>query len=78
MGKLEGQKLHKRPDTPFELYDLHNDPGETTDVAAAHPDVIARIQDICAESHKNSELFPFPALDRIADDADHRQSADGL
>ena len=26
------------------LYDLKNDPGETTDVAAAHPDVVARLE----------------------------------
>ena len=29
---------------PLALYDLEADVGETTDVAAAHPDVVARLQ----------------------------------
>ena len=57
------QKLHKNPEAPFQLYDLNEDIGESRDVAADHPDVIARIQEICRQSHEPSSLFPFAALD---------------
>ncbi len=33
-----------KPDAPPELYNLRDDVGETTNVAAAHPEVIARIE----------------------------------
>ncbi|MBI5384748.1 MAG: arylsulfatase [Verrucomicrobia bacterium] len=46
-----------------ELYDLANDPGETTDVAAQHPDVVAKLTKIMKEQHVKSELFPIRALD---------------
>lgn len=46
-----------------ELYDLKTDPAETKDVAAAHPDIVARMEKIMREQHTPSELFPFPELD---------------
>lgn len=36
--------VRPKPGTPLELYDLARDVGETSDVAAAHPVVIARIE----------------------------------
>lgn len=36
------------------LYDLKNDPGESTDVAASHPDVVARLE---AEAEKAREML---------------------
>jgi len=38
------------PTVPAALYDLENDVGETTDVAAAHPDVVARLDAIAEEA----------------------------
>jgi arylsulfatase A-like enzyme len=35
---------YRQQDVPLALYDLVADVGETTDVAAAHPDVVARLQ----------------------------------
>lgn len=32
------------PETPDELYDLETDPGETTNVAAAHPEVVTELR----------------------------------
>jgi arylsulfatase A-like enzyme len=46
-----------------ELYNLKADPGEATDVSAAHPDVVAKIERIMREQHTPSPEFPFPALD---------------
>ena len=47
-GKWKGVRLggHENADAPIELYDLDVDPGETNDVAAAHPDVVASIRAI--------------------------------
>ena len=35
----------------LELYDLQADPGETTDVAAAHPDVVRRLESYMKQAH---------------------------
>lgn len=45
MGRWKGVRLgvHSDPDAPVELYDLVADAGETRDVSADHPDVVARI-----------------------------------
>ena len=43
---------------PIELYDLSKDIGETKDVAAAHPDVVARIAAIIDEAYTPSPDYP--------------------
>ncbi len=55
--------LNKRSDAPFRLFDLSTDIGEANNVAARHPDIIARVQEISRAEHVPSSLFPFPALD---------------
>ena len=62
--KAYRRTLIKNPDMPFELYDLSTDPGEANNVADSNPDVIEKIKAICKQEHTNSELFPFPALDK--------------
>jgi arylsulfatase A len=52
------------PNLRIELYNLRDDPTETTDVSAKHPDLVARIAGIMREQHRNSAEFPFPALDQ--------------
>lgn len=46
-----------------ELYDLATDPGEATDVAGQHPDIVERLRAIMAREHVKSALFPIRALD---------------
>ena len=46
------------PDGPIELYDLNTDVGETTDVAAKHPDEIAAARKHFAASRADSPNFP--------------------
>ena len=41
--------VRSKPNGPVELYDLASDPGESRDVAAANPAVLARIQSILKE-----------------------------
>ncbi|MBT8478607.1 MAG: arylsulfatase [Gemmatimonadetes bacterium] len=48
-------------DAAMELYDIDADPAETTNVAAAHPDVVQRLSAEMASSRTRSEFFP---LDR--------------
>jgi arylsulfatase A len=51
MGKWKGikQNVRKNPDAPAELYDLENDISESSNVAADHPAVAARIEQIMLE-----------------------------
>lgn len=44
-GRWKGIRLdaHANPDGPIALYDLESDPGESRDIAAEHPDVVARL-----------------------------------
>src|SRR5262249_39057198 len=46
-----------------ELYDLATDPTEKANVAAAHPNLVQRLQAILTAQHVKSELFPMRALD---------------
>jgi len=50
--------LKRNPDAPVQLFDLKTDLGEKTDVAAQHPDVVAKIARIMKEGRTESELFP--------------------
>ncbi len=45
-------------DGPIQLYDLSNDLGETKDVAAAHPEIVARIAAYLKEARTESEDWP--------------------
>jgi uncharacterized sulfatase len=44
---------------PIELYDLSKDVGEKNDVAAGHPDVVARIEAAMKEAHAPSPNWHF-------------------
>ena len=64
LGDWKGvrQNLQKGP-SPIELYNLAKDPNETTDVAAAHPDVVKRIEAVMKREHVPSPAFPLPSVD---------------
>lgn len=44
---------------PIALYDMENDRGETTDVAAQHPEIVAKIDKIMKENHKPSPFWTY-------------------
>ena len=50
--------VRQKKDAPLELYDLPDDPHEQIDVAAAHPDVIARIEKYLAGARTESARWP--------------------
>lgn len=56
MGDWKAVRLKK--DAPLELYNLTSDPAETTNVAAEHPDVVARIETYLMTARTESALFP--------------------
>jgi arylsulfatase A len=64
-----GPNNKKSPTT--ELYNLADDPSETTDVAAEHPDVVARLSAIAREQHVPSKLWPIAALDQSGENPPH-------
>jgi arylsulfatase A-like enzyme len=62
MGKWKAVKkdLLKATQPVIELYDLENDPSEKSDVAAANPEVMKRIEKIFTEaSIPNTPYFPY-------------------
>jgi arylsulfatase A len=65
IGNWKGvrQNLQKDPEAPIELYEMASDPGETKDVAAANPNIVAEIRHFMSGARRPSREFPFPALD---------------
>jgi len=57
----KGKKVESN--VSIELYNLKDDIAETRDVAAQHPDIVAKLERIMREQHTPSSVFPFPALD---------------
>ena len=52
MGKWKGiVRDVKNGSTEMELYDLESDPGETENLAAAHPETVARMWEVVEASH---------------------------
>ncbi|MCB9286925.1 MAG: arylsulfatase [Lewinellaceae bacterium] len=54
----KGVRLSSEED--WELFNLAEDPAETTNIANNHPDVVARIARIAEEEHVPSTFFPLP------------------
>lgn len=43
---------------PIELYDLQTDPGETSNLAARHPEIVERMRNFMAAAHEPSPIWP--------------------
>lgn len=58
MGDWKGLRLNVRQnaDSPWLLFNLKNDPGETTDLASAHPELIAQFKSIQIKEHQNAHI----------------------
>jgi hypothetical protein len=53
-----------KPGAPrLELFDLASDVGQARDVAAGHPDVVARLEAVLAREHQPSPFFPLASID---------------
>ena len=53
--------LRSKQGGPLQLYDLKTDVGEKHDVAAEHPDVVAKIEAYLKEARTQSATWPIPA-----------------
>jgi arylsulfatase len=62
--KAVRQNLSQDPNAPVELYDLETDIGETQNVSAEHPEIVAELRGFMTREHRPSAEFPFLALDR--------------
>ena len=56
----------KQGSLALELYDLDQDPGETTDLAATQPAVAARMHELLHNLREPSEVFPLPTVDDLS------------
>jgi arylsulfatase A-like enzyme len=65
--KLVRKNLNAAPDamppSTMELYQLADDPRETTDVAGQHPDVVRKLLRLANSQHTKSALWPVRGLD---------------
>jgi arylsulfatase A-like enzyme len=61
--KIVRYDLNKKPSGPSELYNLKQDPSETTNLADKHPDVLAKLTALLEKARVPCPLFPWPALD---------------
>lgn len=61
IGDWKGVRLNvfKDQNAPIALYNLQNDPGEVSDLAAAHPEIVKQISQLVQQSHIENEVFPF-------------------
>ncbi len=65
LGDWKGiRKNLRRGQTRIYLYNLAKDIGETNDVAAENPKIVARIARIMEENHIPSREFPIKVLDK--------------
>ena len=56
MGRWKAVRPSK--DAPLEIYDLQSDPGERTDVATAHPDIVRTIESYLRTARTESAQWP--------------------
>jgi arylsulfatase A-like enzyme len=61
-----GPRQINSPAPTTELYNLAQDPRETTDLSAQHADIVAKLSAILKEQHTRSDLWPIGALDGTA------------
>ncbi len=60
MGDWKAERLNvSRPgESTIELYNLKTDIAETNNVAAEHPEIVKKIEEIAAEAHRPNLMFP--------------------
>jgi arylsulfatase A-like enzyme len=59
--------VRNRANAEFELYNLAGDEAEEHNVAAQHPDVMAKIQAICREAHTPERVFRPGEREQVSD-----------
>jgi len=62
---------------PVELFDLGADPAEAHDLAAARPDVVARMERLLDREHRPDPAWPLPFADTATARSRDAAAADG-
>lgn len=66
MGNWKGVKVQVRKlgkEARWQLFDLQADPGETTDVAAQHPELVRELERIVKQAHRPSHIREWEFVD---------------
>ncbi|MFD2256656.1 arylsulfatase [Luteolibacter algae] len=71
-GKWKGVRydVQKAPNSPLELYDLSEDPGEKNNIASRHPELVQELDAILKKSHQPS---PNPKYNLVQPKKTHRE-----
>ncbi len=66
IGNWKGVKsnMNKNKNAPWEIYDLKNDMAETTNLAAQHPELIKRMEEIVKKEHMRTHLRDWEFIDK--------------
>ena len=59
--KLVSYNVFNAGKTTLELYNIADDPGEQSDVANAHPEIVQELVTLMQQARTESEIFPFEA-----------------
>lgn len=54
----------RKKNSPWELYNLKNDPNETTNLAKKHPEILNRLKEISRTDRTSNDRAKFPEYDR--------------
>jgi arylsulfatase A-like enzyme len=65
IGDWKGVKsdLKKNKQAPWEIYNLKTDPGETSNVALAHPALVRQMEKILKENHRHPHVSDWEFID---------------
>ena len=65
LGRWKGVKvgMKAQPETTWQLYDLASDRGESTDVAAHHPELLRRLDAVVAREHRRAHIREWEFVD---------------
>jgi arylsulfatase A-like enzyme len=65
VGDWKGVKsdLKKNKQAPWEIYNVKTDPGETTNVALAHPALVRQMESILKASHRHPHISDWEFID---------------
>ena len=65
VGDWKGVKsdLKKNKQALWEIYNVKSDPGETTNVAATHPDLVRQMESILKASHRHPHISDWEFID---------------
>jgi arylsulfatase A-like enzyme len=56
MGRWKAIRL--KTNAPLELYDLETDPGEQSEIAAVHPDIVQKMETYLKTARTDSDRWP--------------------